>query len=148
MTNMTAALLFNQLEILESKAQHHIDMYGIVHEHLDKSKIDFPPIHPNTTPVLDSIQFSMANFSVEQRKAFQADLNAQGIPLNVIGLAKDNARVYYNWKFVDPERIRVEDFPRTKNFIESMCDLRLPYSLKAEEAYDLSQRINAALSKL
>jgi perosamine synthetase len=110
--------------------------------------ISFPPIHPNTTPVLDSIQFGMSNFSVDQRRAFQADLNSQGIPLNVIGLAKDNARVFYNWKFIDEDRIKPEDFPRTKNFIESMCDLRLPYSLNPEEAYDLAERINAALSRL
>jgi len=66
----------------------------------------------------------------------------------VIGLAKDNARVFYNWKFIDEDRIQPEDFPRTKNFIESMCDLRLPFSLKAEEAQDLAKRINTALNKL
>ena len=110
--------------------------------------IDFPPVHPNTTPVLDSIQFSVANYSVDQRKALQADLNSQGIPLNVIGLAKDNARVFYNWKFIDEDRIKMEDFPKTKNYIESMCDLRLPSALKAEEARDLAERINVALSKL
>ena len=54
--------------------------------------------------------------------------------MSVIGLAKDNARVFYNWKFIDDDRIREEDFPRTKNFIDSMCDLRLPFALKAEEA--------------
>ena len=68
--------------------------------------------------------------------------------MSVIGLAKDNARVFYNWKFIDDDRIREEDFPRTKNFIERMCDLRLPFALKAEEAKDLAMRINAALSKL
>jgi dTDP-4-amino-4,6-dideoxygalactose transaminase len=115
---------------------------------LDKSTIEFPPIHPNTTPVLDSIQFSVAHYSVKQRLAFQADLNSQGIPLNIIGLAKDNARVFYNWKFIEADRIKPEDFPRTKNFIESMCDLRLPYSLKPEEARDLAKRINAALSRI
>jgi len=54
-------------------------------------------------------------------------LNAQGIPLQVIGLAKDNARVFYNWMFIeDEERIKKDSFPRTVEFIESMCDLRLP----------------------
>lgn len=85
---------------------------------------------------------------MDQRKALQADLNGQGVPISVIGLAKDNARVFYNWNFIDEDRIKVEDFPRTKNYIESMCDLRLPYALKAEEARDLAERINAALSKL
>ena len=75
-------------------------------------------------------------------------MNSQGIPLSVIGLAKDNARVFYNWKFIDQDRIQVDDFPKTKNFIDSMCDLRLPFALKAQEAKDLALRINAALSKL
>jgi hypothetical protein len=55
MNNMTAALLFNQFEILETKAQHHREMYKAVFDNLDKEYLTFPPIHPNTTPVLDSI---------------------------------------------------------------------------------------------
>jgi len=126
MNNMTAALLFNQFDILEDKADHHREMYKAVFDNLDKTHLTFPPVHPNTTAVLDSIQFSLSTFSVEQRKEIQAKLNGQGIPLQVIGLAKDNARVFYNWKFIDEARIQADDFPRTKEFIESMCDLRLP----------------------
>lgn len=55
MNNMTAALLFNQFEILEQKAQHHRDMYQTLFDNLNKEKLSFPPINPNTTPVLDSI---------------------------------------------------------------------------------------------
>lgn len=68
MNNMTAALLFNQFDILENKAQHHRDMYQALYDNLDKTHLTFPPIHPNTTPVLDSIQFGLDQFTSEQRK--------------------------------------------------------------------------------
>lgn len=69
-------------------------------------------------------------------------MNNQGIPINVIGLAKDNARVFYNWKFIDPEYRKPEDFPVTNQLIEGMVDVRIPYSLIEEEAMDLCRRIN------
>jgi len=67
----------------------------------------------------------------------------------VIGLAKDNARVFYNWKFIEnEERIKKESFPRTLQFIESMCDLRLPQALNEAEAIDLAKRVNAVISEV
>jgi len=68
MSNMTAALLFNQFDVLEEKAQKHRDMYKALHDTLDKTHLTFPPIHPNTTPTLDSIQFGLPTFTVDEKK--------------------------------------------------------------------------------
>lgn len=74
MSNLTAALLFNQFDILEEKAQHHRQVYRALYDTLDKTHLTFPPIHPNTKPVLDSIQFALNSFAPEQRLAFQKKL--------------------------------------------------------------------------
>jgi hypothetical protein len=37
------------------KKRKHRDMYKALHDTLDKTHLTFPPIHPNTTPTLDSI---------------------------------------------------------------------------------------------
>ena len=66
----------------------------------------------------------------------------------MIGLAANNARVFYNWQFIDEEFIKVEDFPRTKEFIDQMTDLRLPASLTTEEAVDLGKRINSVVEEV
>lgn len=148
MSNMTAALLFNQFDIVEEKAQKHRNMYKTLYDTLDKTHLTFPPVHPNTTPTLDSIQFGLPTFSVEERKEIQAKLNTQGIPINVIGLAENNARVFYNWQFINEDYIKVEDFPRTKEFIDQMTDLRLPAALTEEEAVDLGKRINSVIAEV
>lgn len=64
----------------------------------------------------------------------------------MIGLAENNARVFYNWQFIDGEYIKVDDFPRTKYFIDQMTDLRLPAALTQEEAVDLGKRINNVIA--
>lgn len=66
----------------------------------------------------------------------------------MIGLAENNARVFYNWQFIDADFIKVEDFPRTKEFIDQMTDLRLPAALTQDEAVDLGKRINSVIAEV
>ena len=64
-------------------------------------------------------------------------------------MAKANARIFWNWKFVPlKERINPDHFPMTKAYVESMCDLRLPISMNVAEAVDLGERINKALESV
>ena len=148
MNNLTAALLFRQFDILDDKCERHRNLYNIVYENINKEKISFPPISEHVLPTLDSMQFGMYKYSDEQKLAFQKDMNSQGIPISVIGLAPENARVYFNWKFIDPEYRKPEDFPITDHLIKGMVDVRLPFSMTEAEALDLAQRINAGLEKI
>jgi len=148
MSNLSAAVLFRQFSIVEEKAERHRQLYKMIYDGLDKERISFPATNENTTPCLDSMQFGMYNYSIEERIAYQKDMNSQGIPINVIGLAQDNARVFFNWKFIDPEMRKPEDFPVTNHLIEGMVDVRIPYSLTEEEAMDLCTRMNDGLDKI
>jgi len=148
MSNLSAGLLFRQFGIVEKKAERHRKLYKMIWDGLDKDRISFPQVNEHTTPCLDSMQFGMYKYSIEERRAYQKDMNSQGVPINVIGLAAENARVFFNWKFIDPEMRKLEDFPNTHRLIEGMVDVRIPYSLTEEETLDLCKRMNDGLDRL
>ena len=51
---------------------------------------------------------------------------ARGVAVQIFGLSDDNARAFWNWKFIGD----VPDMPQTRAMLMRACDLRLPARLK------------------
>jgi len=77
----------------------------------------------------DSIQFNVIGMDEAETRAFAAAAGARGIKVQVFGLSEDNARAYWNWKFLG----RDWALPKTRAMLMKACDVRLPARLTVEE---------------
>jgi len=48
-----------------------------------------------------------------------------GVPVQIFGKSKDNARAFWNWQFLDD----VPELPKTRAMLMKTCDVRLPARL-------------------
>ena len=73
----------------------------------------------------DSLQFNLCGMSDEDVRGFVAAAERLGIKVQVFGLSPDNARAFWNWRFI-PD---LPDLPRTREMLMRACDTRLPARL-------------------
>jgi perosamine synthetase len=77
----------------------------------------------------DSIQFNLDGFTDAETVSFQAAAKLRGVSVQVFGLSQDNARAFWNWKFLGD----VPDLPQTRAMLMRACDCRLPARLTLPE---------------
>ena len=73
----------------------------------------------------DSLQFNLVGMSTDQAEAFSALSAAQGVKVQIFGLSQDNARAFWNWKFLGD----LPELPQTRAMLMKACDIRLPARL-------------------
>jgi hypothetical protein len=64
-----------------------------------------------------------------QITGFAAAAGARGLPVQIFGASRDNARAYWNWQFLGD----VPDLPKTRAMLMRTCDVRLPARLTLAE---------------
>ena len=52
-----------------------------------------------------------------------------GVKVQVFGMSDDNARAFWNWKFI-PD---LPDLPQTREMLMRACDVRLPVQLSLDQ---------------
>jgi perosamine synthetase len=62
-------------------------------------------------------------------RAFAAAAKDRGVPVQVFGTSEDNARAFWNWKFLGD----IPDLPKTRAMLMRACDARLPARLTRAE---------------
>lgn len=77
----------------------------------------------------DSLQFNLIGMSDAQVEAFAAECAKRGMPVQIFGRSKDNARAFWNWEFLG----NVADLPATRKMLMRACDVRLPARLSLDE---------------
>ena len=80
----------------------------------------------------DSIQFNLVGMDAGEIGAFAEAAAVRGIKVQVFGVSEDNARAFWNWRFLGREW----DLPKTRAMLMRACDVRLPARL-TPEACDL-----------
>ena len=127
MSNLAAALIRPQIvevprRVRDGRANHDY-LAGV----LNRSPwIDVPEPLPPEQRAPDSIQFNLLDFdSDDEVRALQDAAAARGVPLQVFGLSRDNARAFWNWQFLGDQ----PDLPRTRAMLMRACDMRLPARL-------------------
>ncbi len=86
----------------------------------------------------DSIQFNLVNLSEAETDAFAKAAAERGVKVQVFGQSTDNARAFWNWKFLDNP---VPDLPQTRKMLMRACDVRLPARLNREELDIISEAL-------
>ncbi len=92
--------------------------------------LSVPEALPPEVRAPDSIQFNLVGFSDAETLAFQKAAKARGVAVQVFGMSEDNARAFWNWKFLGEA---VPDLPKTRAMLMRACDCRLPARLGPAE---------------
>ena len=131
MQNLSATIIRPQLELLEHRVSAGLKNHNCVAEKLNSSAyINVPDPLTKEIRAPDSIQFNLLSFSDDEVLEFQKISNELGVKVQVFGMSTDNARAFWNWKFIPGQ---MPNLPITKNMLMRACDVRLPAWLSNEE---------------
>lgn len=123
MSNISAAIIRPQIKLIEKKVKTYNLNYLYLLKILSASPfIYIPKRYPEERISPDSIQFSLKGATSEQAKRFMEKVRSLGLGINVLGVHKDNARVFWNWEFLD----QTHKLPMTREILMRSCDMRLP----------------------
>lgn len=130
--NLSAAVIRPQLPELARRVRDGLANHDYVAGELNKSPwLNVPPSLAPETRAPDSIQFNLVDFARdEDAVAFQDAAAARGVKVQVFGLSTDNARAFWNWRFIPGE---MPDLPKTRAMLMRACDVRLPARLTRSE---------------
>ena len=92
----------------------------------------------------DSIQFNLVDFSDAETLAFQDAAALGGIKVQVFGLSADNARAFWNWRFLGD----APDLPQTRAMLMRACDARLPARLTLAECGLVAEALVTAAAEV
>ena len=146
MQNLSAAVIRPQISTcLDRRIEDGRANHDYVAERLNQSPFFVvpPPLEPELRAP-DSIQFNLKNMSQDQAKAFAKQAEAQGCKVQIFGLSSDNARAFWNWKFLGD----VPNLPQTRAMLNNACDVRLPARLTKEELDQIVDAMFAAVSEV
>lgn len=140
MNNLSAAVIRPQIAEIDRRVRQGRENHDHVAEALNGSPwLDVPPPLPKELRAPDSLQFNLIGFSDAEAAAFMEATAAAGVGVQVFGMATDNARAFWNWRFLG----ETPDLPQTRAMLMRACDTRLPARLNRNE---LEQIIDAILS--
>ncbi len=130
LSNLSAAIIRPQLAEVPRRVadgrRNHDYVAGILN---NSPWLDVPPPLAPEERAPDSIQFNLVGLSEAQTRAFADAAEARGVKVQVFGLSQDNARAFWNWKFLE----EIPELPMTRAMLMKACDTRLPARLKKSE---------------
>lgn len=145
MNNLSAAVARPQIREVPRRARDGRANHDYVAAILDASGLfKVPSPLPNEVRAPDSIQFNVQGFTDRQASDFQARARAKGIDVQIFGLSDDNARAFWNWKFISPQT----DLSPTRAMLMRACDVRLPARLSRSELDYIAAALLAAASEV
>lgn len=142
LSNISAAIIRPQLNELARRVHDGRRNHDYVAEQLNLSPwIDVPAALGPETRAPDSIQFNMVGMDDAETLAFAEAASSRGVKVQIFGLTTDNARAFWNWKFLG----EVPNLPKTRDMLMRACDARLPARLtKSDLDFVISALIGAA----
>ncbi len=128
--NLSAAIIRPQIGEIPRRVRDGRRNHDYVAAIIGESPwIEVPAPLPGEERAPDSLQFNLVGMDAEQRAAFARASAARGVKVQIFGLSADNARAFWNWEFLGPQR----DLPKTRAMLARACDTRLPARLKKAE---------------
>lgn len=146
MNEVTAAIARPQIPNIDTKGNKFRQNYFRIAEILNRSEhIDVPDRVDNELPVPNSIQFNLRGLTGEKIRNFIETTAQEGIKIAVFGMAEDNARCFWNWRYLDTSE---EELPITETMLKTACDLRLPVFLDQEDVSIMGDLILRAIDRV
>ena len=131
MQNLSAAVIRPQLPEVAGRVAKGRAGHDRVADRLNESpRLDVPPALAPEERAPDSIQFNLTGaWTDAEARAFLIEAKRRGVTVQVFGLSEDNARAFWNWKFLG----EVPELPQTRTMLMRACDVRLPTRLTEAE---------------
>jgi dTDP-4-amino-4,6-dideoxygalactose transaminase len=134
-----------QLPLVEDRARRGLRNHDQVARALNQSPwLHVPPPLPQETRAPDSLQFLLQDFSDDEALKFQDAVKKRGVSVQVFGLSKDNARAFWNWKFIGPQGA----LPGTQSMLRKAVDTRLPARLTESDCDYIARAILDAAAEV
>ncbi len=141
MSNILAAIVRPQLAEIPRRVRDGRRNHDHVAAQLNASPwLSVPPPLPAEMRAPDSIQFNLVDFSDDEARGFEAAAAGRGVKVQIFGLSADNARAFWNWRFLG----RAPHLPRTEAMLKRACDARLPARLTGAECDTVAAAILGA----
>ena len=149
MNNVSAAIVRAQLGEIDRRVRDGRAGHDRVAERLNASPwLEVPPPLGPELRAPDSIQFNLVGMSDAEIDAFTAAAEAGGVKVQVFGRSRDNARAFWNWRFIEGEDgAAPADLPQTRAMLMRACDVRLPARLTADELDFIADALVAAAAR-
>lgn len=130
LNNMSAAVIRPQLSELPRRVRNGRANHDRVAAALNNVPwFDVPQKRAPENRAPDSIQFNLVDMDTDQTARFVALAAEGGIKVQVFGQSADNARAFWNWRFLGA----TPDLPLTRAMLMRACDVRLPARLTPDE---------------
>jgi len=130
MQNLSAAVIRPQIKEVARRVRDGLNNHDYVAGQLNASPfLTVPDALAPESRAPDSIQFNLDGFSDEETLAFASEAKNSGIAVQVFGLSQDNARAFWNWKFIG----YTPELPQTRAMLMRACDVRLPARLQKND---------------
>ncbi len=142
LSNLSAVVIRAQLPELARRCSDGLRNHDYLAQILNTSPyVDVPDPLPAETRAPDSIQFNLVGMDPHQISAFSKTAADAGVKVQVFGASADNARAFWNWKFIP----NLPELPQTRKMLMSACDVRLPVRLTTPELDAIADVIFTAL---
>jgi len=131
MNNLSAAVVRPQILEAPRRVQDGRANHDYVAAILNASQwLSVPDPLAKEVRAPDSIQFNLRGFQTDEEAiAFQRRANELGVTVQIFGLFEDNARAFWNWKFIGPQ----SELSQTRAMLMRACDVRLPARLTKKD---------------
>ena len=141
MSNLSAAVIRPQINMIAHRVAQGLRNHDYVAGMLNKSPwISVPaPLDPELRAP-DSIQFNLLGMSDAETADFAHAAARHGVNVQIFGLTQDNARAFWNWKFLGD----LPELPKTRAMLMRACDTRLPARLTRQDLDFIANAILAA----
>lgn len=126
LSNLSAVVVRAQLPELARRCTDGLKNHDRLAARLNASPyLHVPPPLDGEHRAPDSIQFNTVDLLPEATRHFAEHAGTNGVKVQVFGQTKDNARAFWNWKFIKD----VPELPQTRAMLMRACDVRLPVHL-------------------
>jgi dTDP-4-amino-4,6-dideoxygalactose transaminase len=145
LNNLSAAIVRPQIAEIPRRVRDGRRNHDHVAARLDASPwLSVPPKLGPEERAPDSIQFNLVGLSDTDALAFARSAKERGVPVQIFGLSEDNARAFWNWRFLG----EVPDLPKTRAMLMRACDARLPARLSLAECDVIAEAILDAVESV
>jgi len=144
LNNLSALIVRSQLSLIEKRSTLGLKKVNLLKSLLKSEYISIPKEDSRVVYAPDSLQFNLLNFTDKETLDLMKLIISRGVSFHVFGLERNNARVFWNWKFLK----KSYKLPNTKKIMMRACDLRVPLHFSDNKIGEVASIILKSINEI